>query len=153
MPRNLNCTFMNSASGTNPLQVHKLFTTVYQTELNHAASFMKEYDECHSPDHGCEHECINTLGKCTPQSGSRCEHECINTLSKCTPQSVSRKYAVTLCSYLYGSPSCSGGYKCSCRLGYELHSDDKRCENACGGLIGTLPVLTTLHCKKGKKNR
>ena len=20
------------------------------------------YDECHSPDHGCEHECINTLG-------------------------------------------------------------------------------------------
>ena len=27
-----------------------------------SASFMKEYDECHSPDHGCQHECINTLG-------------------------------------------------------------------------------------------
>ena len=23
---------------------------------------MKEYDECQSPDHGCEHECTNTLG-------------------------------------------------------------------------------------------
>lgn len=56
-----------------------------------SASFMKEYDECHSPDHGCEHECINTLG----------------------------------------------GYSCSCRIGYELHSDDKRCENACGGIIDT----------------
>ena len=22
----------------------------------------QEYDECHGPDHGCEHECINTLG-------------------------------------------------------------------------------------------
>ena len=21
-----------------------------------SASFMKEYDECHGPDHGCEHE-------------------------------------------------------------------------------------------------
>ena len=28
-----------------------------------SASFMKEYDECQSPNHGCEHECINTLGK------------------------------------------------------------------------------------------
>ena len=28
-----------------------------------------------------------------------------------------------------------GGYECKCRLGYELHSDDRRCENACGGLI------------------
>ena len=30
-----------------------------------AASFMKEYDECalaHAHEHGCEHECINTLG-------------------------------------------------------------------------------------------
>ncbi|CAB4058644.1 tok [Lepeophtheirus salmonis] len=55
-----------------------------------SASFMKEYDECLSiEEHGCEHECFNTLG----------------------------------------------GYKCHCRIGYELHSDEKRCENACGGLI------------------
>ena len=32
------------------------------------------------------------------------------------------------CNYL-------GGYTCNCRLGYELHSDERRCENACGGLI------------------
>jgi len=51
---------------------------------------MKEYDECsHPAEHGCEHECFNTLG----------------------------------------------GYSCQCRIGYELHSDEKRCENACGGLI------------------
>jgi len=33
-------------------------------------------------DHGCEHDCINTLG----------------------------------------------GYECSCKIGYELHSDGKHCE-------------------------
>ena len=54
-----------------------------------AASFMKEYDECATSDHGCEHECINTLG----------------------------------------------GYKCQCRIGFELHSDGKRCEDACGGHV------------------
>ena len=43
---------------------------------------LQEYDECHGPDHGCEHECINTLG----------------------------------------------GYSCSCRIGYELHSDERRWE-------------------------
>ena len=67
-----------------------------------------EYDECsHASEHGCEHECFNTLG----------------------------------------------GYSCQCRIGYELHSDEKRCESkftkffnliqkkyifnldACGGLI------------------
>jgi len=49
-----------------------------------AASFMKEYDECsHPAEHGCEHECFNTLG----------------------------------------------GYSCQCRIGYELHSDEKRCES------------------------
>ncbi len=63
-----------------------------------AATFMKEYDECAttaaavaggpvSPAiahaHGCQHECINTLG----------------------------------------------GYECRCQIGYELHSDEKRCES------------------------
>jgi len=41
-----------------------------------------------------------------------------------------------ICYYL-GGYTCYylGGYTCNCRLGYELHSDERRCENACGGLI------------------
>jgi tolkin protein len=39
-----------------------------------------------------------------------CHHECINTL---------------------------GGYQCKCNIGYELHSDGKQCEDACGGQIDT----------------
>uniref|UniRef100_A0A1A9WC30 Metalloendopeptidase n=1 Tax=Glossina brevipalpis TaxID=37001 RepID=A0A1A9WC30_9MUSC len=54
-----------------------------------SATFMKEVDECETKNHGCEHECINTLG----------------------------------------------GYECNCRIGYELHSDKKHCEDACGGVI------------------
>lgn len=54
-----------------------------------AATFVKEYDECATKEHGCQHECINTLGN----------------------------------------------YKCECKIGYELHSDGKRCEDACGGQI------------------
>ncbi|GFR09911.1 bone morphogenetic protein 1 homolog, partial [Trichonephila clavata] len=46
-----------------------------------AADFIKELDECKG-DHGCEHECTNTLG----------------------------------------------AYKCECRIGFELHSDGKKCE-------------------------
>ncbi|XP_058060742.1 tolloid-like protein 1 [Anopheles bellator] len=56
-----------------------------------SATFMKEVDECEHMDHGCEHECINTLG----------------------------------------------GYECACYIGYELHSDKKSCENACGGMLDT----------------
>uniref|UniRef100_A0A1B6GTE4 Metalloendopeptidase n=2 Tax=Cicadellinae TaxID=33370 RepID=A0A1B6GTE4_9HEMI len=37
-----------------------------------------------------------------------CEHHCINTL---------------------------GGYECACKIGYELHSDGRHCEDACGGVI------------------
>ncbi|CAG9559561.1 unnamed protein product [Danaus chrysippus] len=54
-----------------------------------SATFMKEYDECTSIDHGCSHSCVNTLG----------------------------------------------GYECACDIGYELHSDGKKCENACGGVL------------------
>lgn len=54
-----------------------------------AASFIKEYDECATDNHGCDHECVNTLGS----------------------------------------------FKCECRIGYELHSDGKKCEDACGGYI------------------
>ncbi|XP_055381621.1 dorsal-ventral patterning protein tolloid isoform X2 [Condylostylus longicornis] len=28
-----------------------------------------------------------------------------------------------------------GGYECSCDIGYELHSDKKNCEDACGGVL------------------
>ncbi|XP_052071922.1 tolloid-like protein 2 isoform X1 [Mytilus californianus] len=54
-----------------------------------AATFVKEYDECATDDHGCGHICVNTLGS----------------------------------------------YKCECKIGYELHSDGKKCEDACGGYI------------------
>lgn len=37
-----------------------------------------------------------------------CEHDCINTL---------------------------GGYECSCHIGFELHSNRKGCETACGGIL------------------
>ncbi|KAL3313693.1 Dorsal-ventral patterning tolloid-like protein 1, partial [Cichlidogyrus casuarinus] len=53
------------------------------------ASFDKEFDECKTPDHGCAHVCVNTLGS----------------------------------------------YVCKCNLGYELNSDGKRCEDACGGTL------------------
>lgn len=54
-----------------------------------SALIMKEFDECSSIDHGCEQECVNTLGS----------------------------------------------YECTCRIGYELHSDGKKCEDACGGVF------------------
>nr|XP_003701332.1 PREDICTED: bone morphogenetic protein 1 isoform X1 [Megachile rotundata] len=54
-----------------------------------SATFMKEFDECVLIEHGCEHNCINTLG----------------------------------------------GFECSCNPGYELHSDGKHCEDACGGVF------------------
>jgi hypothetical protein len=47
-----------------------------------SATFMKEFDECASIEHGCSHSCVNTLG----------------------------------------------GYECACEIGYELHSDGKKCE-------------------------
>ncbi|RWS10861.1 tolloid-like protein 1 [Dinothrombium tinctorium] len=54
-----------------------------------SATFIKEFDECSEKGHGCQHECINTLG----------------------------------------------GYRCECHIGFELHSDGKKCEDACGGII------------------
>ncbi|ELU00391.1 hypothetical protein CAPTEDRAFT_221124 [Capitella teleta] len=39
-----------------------------------------------------------------------CHHTCVNTL---------------------------GGFRCECNIGYELHSDGKKCEDACGGYINT----------------
>lgn len=54
-----------------------------------AATFVKEYDECATDEHGCGHICVNTLGS----------------------------------------------YKCECKIGYELHSDGRKCEDACGGYI------------------
>eukprot|EP00094_Tigriopus_californicus_P004908 TCALIF_04726-PA protein Name:"Similar to tll2 Tolloid-like protein 2 (Xenopus laevis)" AED:0.21 eAED:0.21 QI:19/0/0/0.86/0.78/0.73/15/0/884 len=76
-------------STSNQLYI-KFFSDSSVQKAGFAASFMKEYDECSSPDaHGCEHDCINTLG----------------------------------------------GFTCQCKIGYELHSDEKRCEDTCGGFI------------------
>ncbi|RZF44812.1 hypothetical protein LSTR_LSTR000764 [Laodelphax striatellus] len=58
-----------------------------------------------------------------------CEHHCINTL---------------------------GGYECACKIGYELHSDSKHCEDACGGLFevpnGTITSPSFPKLYPGNKN-
>ncbi|XP_066581573.1 protein tolkin [Prorops nasuta] len=75
-----------------------------------SATFMKEFDECVLTDHGCEHDCINTLG----------------------------------------------GYECACKIGYELHSDGKHCEDACGGMFdnnnGTITSPSFPETYPGNKN-
>ncbi|XP_050448327.1 tolloid-like protein 2 isoform X1 [Cataglyphis hispanica] len=75
-----------------------------------SATFMKEFDECVLTDHGCEHDCTNTLG----------------------------------------------GYECSCKIGYELHSDGKHCEDACGGFFddsnGTITSPSFPEAYPGNKN-
>ncbi|XP_055850904.1 dorsal-ventral patterning protein tolloid [Episyrphus balteatus] len=63
-----------------------------------SALFMQEVDECKFSDHGCQHECINTLGS----------------------------------------------YECGCFAGYELQSDGKSCEDACGGIINATSEYGTL---------
>uniref|UniRef100_A0A6P4EUP2 Metalloendopeptidase n=1 Tax=Drosophila rhopaloa TaxID=1041015 RepID=A0A6P4EUP2_DRORH len=78
----------NMKSSGNSMFVKFVSDTSVQ-KAGFSAVFMKEVDECETQNHGCEHECINTLG----------------------------------------------GYECSCRIGYELHSDKKHCEDACGGVI------------------
>ncbi|XP_014300153.1 bone morphogenetic protein 1 [Microplitis demolitor] len=75
-----------------------------------SATVIKEFDECAMTDHGCEHECLNTLG----------------------------------------------GYECSCKIGYELHSDGKHCEDACGGIFdasnGTITSPSFPESYPGNKN-
>lgn len=75
-----------------------------------SATFLKEINECIDFHHGCDHECVNTLG----------------------------------------------GYRCECRIGYELHSDGKKCEVACGGVIkslnGTLTSPSYPDSYPGNKN-
>ncbi|EDW13989.1 dorsal-ventral patterning protein tolloid [Drosophila mojavensis] len=78
----------NMKSSGNSMYVKFVSDTSVQ-KAGFSAVFMKEVDECETQNHGCEHECINTLG----------------------------------------------GYECSCHIGYELHSDKKHCEDACGGVI------------------
>ncbi|XP_068152674.1 protein tolkin [Drosophila tropicalis] len=78
----------NMKSSGNSMYVKFVSDTSVQ-KAGFSAVFMKEVDECETLNHGCEHECINTLG----------------------------------------------GYECSCHIGYELHSDKKHCEDACGGVI------------------
>ncbi|KAM8704027.1 hypothetical protein ACLKA7_008617 [Drosophila subpalustris] len=78
----------NMKSSGNSMYV-KFVSDLSVQKAGFSAVFMKEVDECETQNHGCEHECINTLG----------------------------------------------GYECSCHIGYELHSDKKHCEDACGGTI------------------
>ncbi|KAK4475755.1 hypothetical protein MN116_001015, partial [Schistosoma mekongi] len=58
-----------------------------------------------------------------------CSHTCVNTL---------------------------GGYRCQCEIGYELHADGKRCEDACGGIInesnGTIQTPSFPDLYPPKKN-
>lgn len=75
-------------SASNKMRI-KFVTDGSVQKAGFSATFLKEYDECSSLDHGCEHNCINQLG----------------------------------------------GYECRCKIGFELHSDGKRCEDACGGKI------------------
>ncbi|XP_015432107.1 PREDICTED: tolloid-like protein 2 [Dufourea novaeangliae] len=67
----------------------KFVSDVSVQKAGFSATFMKEFDECVLIEHGCEHDCINTLG----------------------------------------------GFECACKPGYELHSDGKHCEDACGGVF------------------
>lgn len=72
-----------------------------------SATFIKEFDECSVPLGQPQGALINGANNGLVTTNHHgCEHECINTL---------------------------GGYRCECRIGYELHSDGKKCEDACGG--------------------
>ncbi|CAI9722917.1 1 isoform X1 [Octopus vulgaris] len=75
-------------SSSNQLYV-KFFSDGSVQKAGFSASFTREYDECMTDYHGCDHKCVNTLGS----------------------------------------------YRCECEIGYELHSDGKKCEDACGGFI------------------
>ncbi|OQV15507.1 Tolloid-like protein 2 [Hypsibius exemplaris] len=55
-------------------------------------------------------EYVTEFDECT-QTAHGCEQICVNTL---------------------------GGYKCECMIGFELHSDGKHCEKACGGFVESL---------------
>ncbi|KAG8183432.1 hypothetical protein JTE90_023188 [Oedothorax gibbosus] len=50
---------------------------------------------------------VTEVDECAGESHG-CEQRCVNTI---------------------------GGYRCECAIGFELHSDGKRCEDACGGVL------------------
>ncbi|CAG0898496.1 unnamed protein product [Cyprideis torosa] len=43
--------------------------------------------------------------------------------------------ATTIHQCDHGCVNFAGGYRCTCRVGYALHSNGKTCEDACGGVI------------------
>ena len=68
-----------------------------------SATFMKEVDECEHMDHGCEHECINTLGgyECACYIGyelhsdkKSCESKCVQLWSSFTRQKGDHLFGV-----------------------------------------------------------
>ncbi|CAL1294950.1 unnamed protein product [Larinioides sclopetarius] len=59
---------------------------------------------------------VTEVDECADDSHG-CEQKCVNTI---------------------------GGYRCECAIGFELHSDGKRCEDACGGVLkGERGVITS----------
>lgn len=87
----------NVKSNSNQMYVKFVSDSTVQ-KAGFSALLMQEVDECEFSDHGCEHECINTIGS----------------------------------------------YECGCFAGYELQSDGKSCEDACGGIINATYEFGTL---------
>ncbi|XP_059143177.1 tolloid-like protein 1 [Physella acuta] len=69
--------------------------------------FVKFFSDASIQKEGFRATFVKELDECK-NNDHGCDHICVNTL---------------------------GSYRCECRIGYELHSDGKRCENACGGYI------------------
>ncbi|CAG5130412.1 unnamed protein product [Candidula unifasciata] len=67
----------------------KFVSSKYVQKSGFLLRFVKERDECATKEHGCEHNCVNTIGS----------------------------------------------YYCTCNFTFQLHSDGKRCEPACGGYV------------------
>ncbi|KAG5891255.1 hypothetical protein JTB14_019663 [Gonioctena quinquepunctata] len=75
----------NVTSTSNHMLV-KFVSDAWVQRAGFSATIVKEYDECSRMEHGCQQQCVNTLGS----------------------------------------------FVCACEIGFELHSDGKNCEVACG---------------------
>ncbi|XP_023349117.1 tolloid-like protein 1 [Eurytemora carolleeae] len=120
-----------------------------------SASFMKEYDECQSPDHGCEHECTNTLGgytcnclggfTCSYVGGYTCNYVITSEgnslrLEFLSDNSVQKNGFAAI--FFTDKDECAtenggcqqvcrntiGAYYCSCHQGFVLHENGHDCK-------------------------